>query len=140
MMKRIFLLMALAVALPVFAAAETWSNVSIVDTQCSKKAKADPDAHTRDCALTCAKSGFGILDKDGNYLKFDAKGNADAMKLLQSTTKERPSSRECHGRKAGRHHPGAVAKDVVVTVSVRSGGVSLRRIGTTGGKSTRSES
>ena len=87
-MKRIVLLMALAVALPVFAAAETWSNVSIVDTQCSKKAKADPDAHTRDCALTCAKSGFGILDKDGNYLKFDAKGNAEAMKLLQSTTKK----------------------------------------------------
>ena len=88
MMKRIVLLMALAVALPVFAAAETWSNVSIVDTQCSKKAKADPDAHTRDCALTCAKSGFGILDKDGNYLKFDAKGNAEAMQLLQSTAKK----------------------------------------------------
>ena len=87
-MKRISLLMALAVTLPVFAAAETWSNVSIVDTQCSKKVKADPDAHTRDCALTCAKSGFGIIDKDGTYLKFDAKGNAEAMKLLQRSTKK----------------------------------------------------
>ena len=88
MMKRISLLMALAIALPAFAAAETWSNVSMIDTQCSAKAKADPDAHTRDCALTCAKSGFGILDKDGNYLKFDAKGNAEAMKLLRNTTKK----------------------------------------------------
>jgi hypothetical protein len=80
--------MILAVALPAFATAETWSNVSIIDTQCSAKAKANPDAHTRDCALTCAKSGFGILDKDGNYLKFDAKGNAEAMKLLQNTSKK----------------------------------------------------
>ncbi len=88
MIKRISLMIVLAIALPAFAAAETWSNVSIVDTQCSTKAKANPDAHTRDCALTCAKSGFGILDKDGNYLKFDAKGNAEAMKLLQNTSKK----------------------------------------------------
>jgi hypothetical protein len=87
-MKRIFLLTILAMALPVLAAAEDWNNVSIVDTQCSTKAKADPDSHTRECALTCAKSGFGILDKDGNYLKFDAKGNAEALKLLQNTAKK----------------------------------------------------
>ncbi len=88
MMKRISLMIALAIALPAFAAAETWSNVSIIDTKCSTKAKANPDAHTRDCALTCSKSGFGILDKDGNYLKFDANGNVEATKLLQSSTKK----------------------------------------------------
>jgi len=88
MMKRIFVLMVMAMALPVFAAAETWSNVSIVDTQCSTNAKADPDSHTLSCALACAKSGFGILDKSGNYLKFDAAGNAKAMKLLQSSSKK----------------------------------------------------
>jgi hypothetical protein len=88
MMKRISVMIALAIALPAFAAAETWSNVSIIDTQCSTKAKANPDAHTRDCALTCAKSGFGILDKDGNYLKFDAKGNVEATRLLQNSTKK----------------------------------------------------
>lgn len=88
MMKRISLMMVLAVAIPAFAAGETWNNVSIIDTQCSPKAKANPDAHSRDCALTCAKSGFGILDKDGNYLKFDAKGNAEATKLLQNSTQK----------------------------------------------------
>jgi hypothetical protein len=88
MNKRIVLMMVLALALPAFASAETWSNVSIVDTQCSTKAKANPDAHTRDCALACAKSGFGIVDKDGNYLKFDARGNTKAMKLLQNTTQK----------------------------------------------------
>jgi hypothetical protein len=87
-MKRIVLLMILAIGLPPFASAEDWSNVSIIDTQCSTKAKADPDSHTRACALTCSKSGFGILDKDGHYLKFDAQGNAEALKLLQSTAKK----------------------------------------------------
>jgi hypothetical protein len=80
--------MILAIGLPLFASAEDWSNVSIIDTQCSTKAKADPDSHTRACALTCSKSGFGILDKDGHYLKFDAQGNAEALKLLQSTAKK----------------------------------------------------
>jgi len=88
MMKRIFAVMMLAVALPAFAAAEAWNNVAIVDTQCAAKVKADPDSHTRDCAMACAKSGFGIVDKDGNYLKFDANGNAEAVKQLQSTTKK----------------------------------------------------
>jgi hypothetical protein len=87
-MKRICLLMILAMALPALAAAQDWSNVSIVDTQCSTKAKADPDSHTRDCALTCAKSGFGILDRDGTYLKFDDKGNQEALKLLHNTSKK----------------------------------------------------
>jgi hypothetical protein len=83
-----FLLIILALALPALAVAEDWNNVSIVDTNCSAKVKADPDAHTRACALSCAKSGFGILDKDGNYLKFDDKGNQEALKLLQNTDKK----------------------------------------------------
>ena len=66
MVKRISLLLAVAMALPAFAAAEAWNNVSIIDTQCSSKAKANPDAHTRSCALMCAKSGFGIVDNSGN--------------------------------------------------------------------------
>lgn len=87
-MKRAAVVMAMLLAVPAFAAAEDWSNVSMIDTQCSTKAKANPDAHTKACALTCAKSGFGILDKKGNYLKFDAKGNQEAMKLLQATNKQ----------------------------------------------------
>lgn len=70
MMREVLMLMILAIMLPAFAVAETWNSVSIVDTQCSTKVKADPDSHTRKCTLTCAKSGFGILDKNGNYLKF----------------------------------------------------------------------
>jgi hypothetical protein len=87
-MKRLILLTSLALLFPVFMAAEDWSAVPIVDVQCSAKAKANPDAHTRDCALMCAKSGFGIVDKDGNFLKFDAKGNQEATKLLQNSSKK----------------------------------------------------
>lgn len=100
-MKRATVLMAVFLALPAFAAAEDWSNVSIVDTQCSTKAKANPDGHTRSCALGCAKSGFGILDKDGNYLKFDAKGNAEAMKLLEGTSKQDHLRVDVSGTKDG---------------------------------------
>ena len=60
-MKRIFLVMMLAMALPVFAAAEDWNNVSIVDTQCATKVEGRSRfTYARSCALTCAKSGFGI--------------------------------------------------------------------------------
>lgn len=100
-MKRIGLLMILAMSLPAIASAEDWNSVSIVDTQCSSKVKADADSHTRDCALKCAKSGFGIVDKDGNYLKFDAKGNQEAMKLLQSSTKKDHLRVDVTGSKEG---------------------------------------
>jgi len=100
-MKRIGLLMILTMAWPALASAEDWSNVSIVDTQCASKVKSDPDAHTRDCALTCAKSGFGIVDKEGNYLKFDDKGNQDAVKLLQSSSKKDHLRVDVTGSKEG---------------------------------------
>jgi len=101
MMKRISLLMILALALPALAVAEDWSNVSMIDTKCSATAKADPDAHTRACAMSCAKSGFGILDKDGNYLKFDDKGNQEAMRLLQNTDKKDHLRVNVSGKKDG---------------------------------------
>jgi hypothetical protein len=101
MIKRIAVLMLAALALPVLASAENWSNVPIIDTQCATKAKADPDSHTRDCALTCAKSGFGIVDKDGNYLKFDAKGNEEALKLIKSSSKQDHLRVNVSGQKEG---------------------------------------
>lgn len=88
MLKRIVFMTVLAVSLPAVAAAEAWNNDSMIDTQCSAKVKANPDAHTRDCALMCARSGFGIVDSSGNYLKFDDKGNQEALKLLQSSSKK----------------------------------------------------
>lgn len=100
-MKRMTFLLAIVLAFPAFAAAESWTNVSIIDTQCSTKAKANPDAHTRACAMSCAKAGFGILDKSGQYLKFDSKGNQEATRLLESSSKKDHLRVDVTGEKQG---------------------------------------
>ena len=71
-------------AFPVLGAAATFHNAPLVDVSCSKKAAANPDAHTRSCALACEKSGFGIVD-NGKFIKFDAKGNQEVLKELKAS-------------------------------------------------------
>lgn len=68
-------------------AAETWKNVSLLDSQCLDKAKANPDKHTVKCALSCEDGGYGILTPEGKYLKFDDEGNKKALAALQATKK-----------------------------------------------------
>lgn len=77
-----------ALALAGAAAAASWTNVTLVDVNCSKKVKDDPDAHTRACALRCADSGYGIWTADGAYLKFDAAGSAKAKALLEASDRK----------------------------------------------------
>jgi hypothetical protein len=72
-------------AAPLVCSAETWKDVSIVDVNCSAKVKANPDAHTRDCAMQCAKSGYGLVTADGTYLKFDSHGNEAALTALKKS-------------------------------------------------------
>lgn len=87
-MKKMCALLIVAFFVPALAFGEDWNNVPLVDTQCSTKVKPDPDAHTRSCAMACAKSGFGILDKEGRFLRFDQKGNQQALKLLEKSSKQ----------------------------------------------------
>ena len=75
-------------AVPAFAAATSFQNVPVVDVSCSKKAAANPDAHTRSCALACAKSGFGIVTKDQGFLKFDAAGNEKVEEALKGSSEK----------------------------------------------------
>lgn len=74
-------------ALPAIAAAETWTNVPLIDHNCVNKVKADPDKHTTSCLLMCAKSGYGVLTSDGTWVKLDKKGNEEALAALKATTK-----------------------------------------------------
>jgi hypothetical protein len=86
--SRFALLAAVALlALPGLALADTWSNVALVDQDCAKKAKvvANPDSHTRDCALMCSKSGYGVFTADGAYLKLDATGSEQALAALRAS-------------------------------------------------------
>lgn len=85
-MKKVALLLA-TLALAQLAVAETWENVSLMDSNCAARAKADPDAHTRACMLKCSKAGYGVITSDGDFLKFDDAGNAKAAELLKKTDK-----------------------------------------------------
>jgi len=84
-MLRIALKLSLPVLLAGAAFAETWSG-TLVDVMCRKQ---DLASHTTECALKCAKSGYGLVLADGKFFKFDEGGNAKALKVLQQTSKEK---------------------------------------------------
>src|ERR1017187_5153061 len=67
------------------AFAETWSG-TLVDVMCNGK---DLAGHTTKCAVSCAKSGYGLVLADGKFVKFDEGGNAKALAALKSTNKEK---------------------------------------------------
>jgi hypothetical protein len=67
------------------ASAETFSG-TVVDVMCKGK---DLAGHTRSCALDCAKSGFGLVQADGKFLKFDESGNARTLALLKKSAKDK---------------------------------------------------
>jgi hypothetical protein len=67
------------------AAAEPFSG-TVVDVMCRGK---DLAGHTRECALTCSKSGYGLVTADGKFLKFDEAGNARTLAGLKKLTKDK---------------------------------------------------
>jgi len=86
--KVIYLVVFGLLALPQIAAAETFKDVPVVDTNCSAKVASAPDTHTRACALKCAASGFGIITSDNKYIKFDAEGNKEIIAALKASDKK----------------------------------------------------
>lgn len=89
-MKKIasFVMLMALCASPALVLAESYEDAPLMDVNCSRKAAADPDAHTRDCALKCAASGFGIVTKDQRFLKFDAAGNAKVVEALKASSRK----------------------------------------------------
>ena len=69
----------------VLALAETWSG-TVVDVACKKN---DLASHTKDCAVSCAKSGYGMVLADGKFIKFDERGNVKTLAALKATSKEK---------------------------------------------------
>lgn len=89
MRKCLFAFLAIAAALPLAAAVQTWTNVPLVDQKCSTKFKSSTvDTHTRSCALACESTGYGILTSDGTFLKFDKDGSQKALDELKASTKK----------------------------------------------------
>jgi len=83
-----FLVLVGLCAVPALATAEDYKDVPVVDVNCSKKVAADPGSHQRACALKCAASGFGIVTKDKQFLKFDAEGNKRIVEALKASEKK----------------------------------------------------
>ncbi len=96
-MKRLALLAAAASMLSVAAFAETMTG-TLVDVMCKDK---DIAGHTKQCALGCAKSGFGLVTSEGKFIKFDEAGNAKALAALKSTDKEKDLKAKVEGSMDG---------------------------------------
>jgi|SRR5690242_21963097 len=67
------------------AAAETLSG-TVVDVMCRGK---DLAGHTRECAVNCSKSGYGLVTAEGKFLKFDEAGNARTLAVLKKSSREK---------------------------------------------------
>ena len=79
------------------AFADTWSG-TVVDVLCKGK---DVAAHTRQCALACAKGGYGLVLADGKFLKLDEAGNAMALSKLKTSTKDKELKAKVTGKLDG---------------------------------------
>jgi hypothetical protein len=77
--------------------AESWSG-TIVDVHCKANDLAN---HTRECAISCAKGGYGIVLPDGKFVKFDEKGNAKALAALKASTREKDLKGKVTGTMSG---------------------------------------
>jgi hypothetical protein len=88
-------------ALPLAAVAETWKDVTVIDSQCLAKFKADPGKHTTQCALQCVKGGYGVITADGTFLKFDSAGNEKTVAALKATKKTDHLKATVDGEKDG---------------------------------------
>jgi hypothetical protein len=49
----------------------------------------DLASHTRECALKCAKGGFGVVMADGKFVKLNEAGNMQALAALKLSSKEK---------------------------------------------------
>lgn len=79
------------------AFAESWSG-TLIDTMCKAK---DAASHTRQCAVGCAKGGYGLVLSDGKFVKFDESGNAKALATLKAATKDKDLKAKVTGKLDG---------------------------------------
>lgn len=92
-MRTTFLLTLCAGAL----AAETWTG-TVVDVMCKGR---DLASHTRECALQCAKGGFGLVLGDGTFVKFNEAGNARTLAQLKKLDREKDLKAKVSGERKG---------------------------------------
>lgn len=77
--------------------AEAWTG-TVVDVMCKGR---DLASHTRDCALQCAKGGFGLVLGDGTFVKFNETGNARTLAQLKKLSREKDLKAKVTGTRKG---------------------------------------
>lgn len=77
--------------------AESWTG-TVVDVMCRGK---DVASHTRQCALSCAKGGFGLVLSDGKFLKLNEAGNAMTLSKLKASAKDKDLKAKVTGKMDG---------------------------------------
>jgi hypothetical protein len=83
--KRFISMTAGAALFAAAALAESWTG-HVMDVMCKSK---DAASHTRQCAIGCAKSGYGLVTSDGKFVKFDEQGNAKTLAMLKSASQDK---------------------------------------------------
>ena len=96
-MKSSVCALALLAAFACSAAAESFSG-TVVDVMCRGK---DLAGHTRECALSCSKSGYGLVTAEGKFLKFDEAGNARTLSALKKSSQEKDLKAKVAGTMSG---------------------------------------
>ena len=76
---------------------ETWTG-TVVDVMCKGK---DLASHTRECAVNCAKGGYGLVLADGRFVKFDEGGNARTLGQLKKLGREKDLKAKVTGELTG---------------------------------------
>ena len=82
-MKTMFLTAALLLSLGITCFGETVDGY-LMPSKCQND---EPASHTKECALKCKSTGFGVVTATGDFLAFDAAGNTKAITVLQSSAK-----------------------------------------------------
>jgi hypothetical protein len=85
-----------ALALTAALAAQSEQKISghLVDAVCAKNHATEPgykEKHENTCNLmdSCIKSGYSLILSDNRVLKFDDKGNQQALAFVKSNPKEK---------------------------------------------------
>jgi hypothetical protein len=83
--------------LPALLPAESWTG-TVVDVMCKGR---DLASHTRECAVECAKGGFGLVLGDGTFVKFNEAGNARTLATLKKLDREKDLKAKVTGTRKG---------------------------------------
>jgi len=82
-MKTMFLTAALLLSLSITCFGDTVDGY-LMPSKCQND---EPASHTKECALKCRSTGFGVVTATGDFVGFDTAGNTKAIAILQASAK-----------------------------------------------------